>query len=176
MSLVYSRMVNAFSATRVGSWLVRHVAAHVDPTLFRWSGGRVTITGRPTLPMLTLTTTGRHSLRPRSVQLAHLAEGSGSWLVVASAMGQDSDPDWLLNLRADPRASAFLPGGELAVLAAVLDAEEKAVNWPALVRTIPQLRTYAQRTTREIPVVRLTPRDETPSQVSRRGPGPAGRR
>lgn len=158
MSFVYSRTVNAFSATPVGSWMVRHVAAHVDPVLFRWSRGRVTITGRPTLPMLTLTTTGRRSKRPRSVQLAHLAENAGTWLVVASALGQDSDPDWLLNLRADPRARVLLPGRELEVLATVLDPEERAANWPALVRTVPQLRTYVRRTTRDIPVVRLSPR------------------
>ncbi|MEO7422235.1 MAG: nitroreductase/quinone reductase family protein [Ornithinibacter sp.] len=155
---MYSRVVNAFSATKAGSWVVRHVAARVDPTLFRWSRGRVTTTGRPTLPMLTLTTTGRRTLRPRPVQLAHLAERSGTWLVVASAMGQDTDPDWLLNLRADPRARVLLPGRELEVLATVLDADEKAAAWPDLVRTVPQLRTYVSRTTRDIPVVRLTPR------------------
>ena len=65
---MYSRAVNAFSATRPGSWLVRHLAAKVDPALFRWSGGRATITGVPTLPMLTLTTTGRHSGLPRFAQ------------------------------------------------------------------------------------------------------------
>ncbi len=142
----------------MGSWTVRHVAAHVDPVLFRWSRGRVTITGKPTLPMLTLTTTGRRSGRPRSVQLAHLAEPSGTWVVVASAMGQDHDPDLLLNLRADPRAHVLLPGREVDVTASVLDADERASLWPELGRTIPQLRTYESRTSREIPVVRLAPR------------------
>jgi len=155
---VYSRAVNAFSATRAGSWLVRHLAARVDPVLFRWSHGRVTVTGRPTLPMLTLTTTGRRSGQQRSVQLAHLALADGSWLVVASAMGQDADPAWLHNLRADPRAHVLLPGREVDVLASVLGPREAAQRWPSLVRTIPQLRTYARRTTRDIPVVRLTPR------------------
>ncbi len=156
--VVYSRVVNAFSATRAGSWTVRHIAAHVDPALFRWSRGRVTITGKPTLPMLTLTTTGRRSMRPRSVQLAHLGEACGSWLVVASAMGQDTDPQWLLNLRADPRARVLLPGREVEVVASVLDAEEKAAAWPELERAVPQPRTYVRRTSRDIPVVRLTPR------------------
>ena len=94
---------------------VRHVAARVDPTLYRWSGGRVTVTGVPTLPMLVLTTTGRRSGLPRTVQLAHLAEPGGGWLVVASATGQDRHPDWLLNLRADPRAQALVGGREVPV-------------------------------------------------------------
>jgi len=155
---MYSRAVNAFSATRPGSWLVRHLAAKVDPALFRWSGGRATITGVPTLPMLTLTTTGRHSGLPRSVQLAHLAEPGDRWLVVASAMGQDRHPDWLLNLRADPRARILLPGRELEVDAVELTPSERDLLWPDVVRAIPQMRTYVRRTTREIPVVRLAAR------------------
>jgi len=155
---VYSRVVNKLSATKIGSWTVRHVAAHVDPVLFRWSRGRVTISGKPTLPMLTLTTTGRRSGRARSVQLAHLAEPSGTWVVVASAMGQDRHPAWLLNLRTDPRAHILLPRREVDVTATELSTEEKDALWPELVRTIPQLRTYVARTTREIPVVRLAPR------------------
>lgn len=158
MSGVYRAAVNRFSATRAGSWLVRHLAAYADPVLFRWSGGRVTSTGIPTLPMLTLTTTGRRSGRPRAVQLAHLAEPGGTWLVVASAMGQDRDPDWLHNLRAEPLARVLLPGRELGVTATELAADEKARHWPDLVHTVPQLRTYLRRTTRDIPVVRLSPR------------------
>ncbi len=155
---MYARAVNAFSATRPGSWLVEHVAAKVDPTLFRWSSGRVTVTGIPTLPMLVLTTTGRRSGLPRSVQLAHLAEPGDSWLVVASAMGQDRHPDWLLNLRTDPRARVLLPGRELEVDAVELSPVERDQRWPDLVRTIPQMRTYVRRTTRDLPVVRLAAR------------------
>ncbi len=155
---MYSRAVNAFSATRPGSWLVGHVAARVDPALFRWTGGRVTVTGVPTLPMLVLTTTGRRSGLPRSVQLAHLAEPPDAWLVVASAMGQDRHPDWLLNLRADPRAHVLLPGREVEVDAVELTPAQREQHWPDLLRAIPQMRTYERRTTRDIPVVRLEAR------------------
>ncbi len=156
---MYASAVNALSATRAGSWLVRHVAARVDPVLFRWSRGRVAVTGPPTLPMLLLTTTGRRSGRPRTVQLAHLEEPGGTRLVVASAMGQDRHPDWLLNLRADPRARMQVPGErEVEVTATELDATETASRWPHIERAIPQMRTYARRTARRIPVVRLTPR------------------
>ncbi len=155
---VYSRAVNAFSATRVGSWIVRRLAARVDPALFRWSRGQVTVTGVPTLPMLVLTTTGRRSGMPRAVQLAHVAEPDGTWLVVASAMGQDRHPDWLLNLRAEPRAHVLLPGRGLDVVATELDAAEASRRWPDVVRAIPQMRTYAKRTSRDLPVVRLAPR------------------
>ena len=63
---MYARLVNRLSATRFGSWLVRVFAAKVDPVIFRWTNGRATSTGVPTLPMLALTVPGRRSAR-RSV-------------------------------------------------------------------------------------------------------------
>jgi len=73
-------------------------------------------------------------------------------------MGQDRTPDWLLNLRADPRARILLPGRELEVDAVELTPAERDRHWPDVVRTIPQMRTYARRTTRDIPVIRLAAR------------------
>lgn len=153
----YARAVNRFSATQAGSWLVKHVAAKVDPVLFRASGGRITSTGTPTLPMLALTTTGRRSGQPRTVQLAYHRDGD-DLLVVASAMGQDHHPAWRHNLEAHPEAEVMVKGGSYAVVATLLDPEEKARLWPAIRETIPQMRTYEARTDREIGVFRLTRR------------------
>jgi deazaflavin-dependent oxidoreductase (nitroreductase family) len=157
MSRVYARMVNRFSATRAGSWTVKHVAAKVDPKIFRATGGRFTLTGTPTLPMLALTTTGRKSGQPRTVQLAYHRDGD-DLLVVASAMGQDHHPAWRLNLEADPRADVLLRGDAYPVTATLLTDEEKARVWPAVKRTIPQMDTYEARTDRKIGVFRLTRR------------------
>lgn len=62
---MYARLVNRFSVTRLGSWMVKQVAARIDPVIFRISDGRFTSTGKPTLPMLALTTVGRRSGQPR---------------------------------------------------------------------------------------------------------------
>lgn len=153
---MYARLVNRFSATRPGSWLVKHVAAHVDPVLFRLSRGRVTSTGVPTLPMLSLTTVGRRSGRPRTVQLAYVADGD-SYLVVASAMGQEHHPAWRYNLEAAGTASVQLRGRHQQVDATVLTDDEKAAAWPRVCAVIPQMRTYERRTDRNIRVFRLTP-------------------
>jgi deazaflavin-dependent oxidoreductase (nitroreductase family) len=150
----YARLVNRFSATRAGSWTVKHVAAKVDPKIFRATGGRFTITGRPTLPMLALTTTGRKSGEPRTVQLAYHRDGD-DLLVVASAMGQEHHPAWRLNLEANPEASVLMRGDSFPVTATLLDDDEKARVWPAIKRTIPQMDTYEARTTRRIGVFRL---------------------
>lgn len=152
----YADVVNRFSATRAGSWLVKHVASQVDPVVFRLSGGRWTSTGKPTLPMLTLTVAGRRSGEPRTVQLAYVADGQ-SYLVVASAMGQDKHPAWRYNLEAAATATILVRGGSRTVTAELLTDEEKLKWWPALEAGIPQMRTYRQRTDRNIRVFRLRP-------------------
>ncbi|HEU5150720.1 MAG TPA: nitroreductase family deazaflavin-dependent oxidoreductase [Iamia sp.] len=154
MSGAYARAVNRFSATRAGSWLVRNLAAKVDPTIFRASGGRFTITGKPTLPMLALTTTGRRSGEPRTVQLAYHRDGD-DLLVVASAMGQERHPAWRHNLEAEPRAEVLVRGESFPVTATLLTEDEKAAVWPAVKATIPQMATYEARTERRIGVFRL---------------------
>ena len=72
---MYSRFVNWLSATRFGSWIVKHVASRLDPVIFKATGGRFTSTGRPTLPQLAMTVVGRKSGEPRTVQLAYVADG-----------------------------------------------------------------------------------------------------
>lgn len=153
---MYARLVNRFSATRPGSWLVKHLASRVDPWVFTATKGRFTSTGVPTLPMLALTTVGRRSGEPRTVQLAYERDGD-SFLVVASAMGQDRHPAWRYNLEAAGAGSVLLRGREVAVTATVLTDAEKAAVWERITRTIPQMTTYEQRTDRNIRVFRLTP-------------------
>ncbi len=152
---MYARLVNRFSATRAGSWIVKHVAAHLDPVLFKATGGRLTTTGVPTLPMLALTTVGRKSGKRRDTQLAFHRDGD-DLLVVASAMGQERHPDWRYNLEANPEAEVQLRSARYRVRARLLDEAEKARVWPAVKRTIPQMDVYERRTERNIGVFRLT--------------------
>lgn len=151
---MYARFVNWLSATAFGSWLVKHLFSRVDPVVFKATNGRLTLTGVPTLPMLTLTTTGRKSGKPRDTQLAYHAEG-GDFLVVASAMGQERHPDWSYNLLATPDAALQLRGERVRVRAELLDDAEKQRVWPDVKRTIPQMNVYEQRTSRNIRVFRL---------------------
>ena len=158
----YARAVNRFSATRLGSWLVRHLAAKLDPVLFRWTNGRFTTTGVPTLPMLALTVPGRHSGTLRTVQLAYHADG-GDLLVVASAMGQARHPAWRYNLEAAGGGDVLVRGERFAVSAARVADADKAQLWPAICETIPQMRVYETRTDRDIAVFRLRRRVDPPA-------------
>jgi deazaflavin-dependent oxidoreductase (nitroreductase family) len=151
----YDRLINRFSATRAGSWVVKHVASKVDPVIFKATNGRFTSTGRPTLPMLTLTVPGRRSGEPRRVQLAYHRDGD-DYLVVASAMGQERHPAWRYNLQAAGGGEVQVRGERFPVTATVLPDEEKARLWPEIAQTIPQMHTYVRRTDRNIRVFRLT--------------------
>jgi deazaflavin-dependent oxidoreductase (nitroreductase family) len=151
---MYARLINRFSATRAGSWLVKHVASKLDPVVFRMTRGRWISVGTPTLPMLLLTTTGRRSGLGRHTQLAYHRDGD-SYLVVASAMGQARHPDWSYNLEANPRVEVLVRGERFRAHAEPLADDEKARHWSAITRTIPQMRVYERRTDRNIKVFRL---------------------
>ncbi len=152
---MYSRIVNAFSATAAGSWVVKHIASEIDPLLFLTTNGRFTSTGIATLPMLCMTVVGRKSGKPRYVQLAYHEDGEG-WLVVASAMGQERHPGWRYNLEANPEVELQMRGERFAARAKLLDDTQKERIWPAIKQTIPQMNVYENRTDRNIRVFRLT--------------------
>jgi deazaflavin-dependent oxidoreductase (nitroreductase family) len=152
----YARLINRFSATRPGSWLVRNFAARLDPVIYSLTNGRFTITGVPTLPMLTLTCIGAKSGKERKVQLAYHSEGE-DFYVVASAMGQEAHPAWRANLLANPEVTAQLPGRTLRLRATPLTETEKVQIWDRIVETIPQMSVYSQRTDRKLTVFRLSP-------------------
>jgi deazaflavin-dependent oxidoreductase (nitroreductase family) len=150
----YSDLVNRFSATPVGRFVGRTVASRIDPLIFRATKGRFTSTGRPTLPMLALTTTGRRSGQRRTVQLAYVPDGE-DWLVVASNWGQENHPAWSHNLLADPDASVLVDGEERPVRAEQLSEGQKQAVWPDVERVVPQQKVYPDLTDREFRVFRL---------------------
>ena len=148
------RFVIWLTTNSVVTWVIRHVASRVDPLLFKASNGRFTSMGVPSMPMLTITTIGRHSGRPRAVHLACI-ERDGSYLVVASAMGQEKHPGWRYNLEANPEIEVQMAGERFTARAEVLSEAEKAEVWPEVRRAIPQMNVYEKRTNRNIRVFRL---------------------
>ncbi len=147
-------LVVRLSTNPFATWWIRHVASRLDPWLFRATRGRLTSFGPPAMPMLTLTTRGRRSGRPRSVHLACL-ERDGDHLVVASAMGQERHPAWRYNLEANPEVEVQVAGERFAARAEVLSDAEKAAVWDDVRRAIPQIHVYERRTDRNIRVFRL---------------------
>jgi deazaflavin-dependent oxidoreductase (nitroreductase family) len=120
---------------------------------WRVSGGRIggRICG---LPVLELTTTGHRSGAPRSVLLSYVPRPAG-FGVIASNAGADRDPAWWLNLRVHPEARVRARGERVAVIAEVLEGDERDQVWTAAVRANPDYEGYARATDRPIPVVLL---------------------
>ena len=151
----YRNFINNFSVTPVGRWIAKTLAAKVDPAIYKVSGGRFTSTGPLTIPQLTLTTVGRKSGKERTVQLGYSDDGADV-LIVASNFGGTSHPAWSYNLDANPSAKVRLGTETKEVSATRLTDSEKAILWPKIADTIPQMKSYVKRTDRNIKVYRLT--------------------
>jgi deazaflavin-dependent oxidoreductase (nitroreductase family) len=121
------------------------------------SRGRVGYRGEG-MPVLELTTVGRRSGAPRSVLLTSPLREGDTIVVVASRGGDDRHPDWLLNLRAQPRVEVALQGGpRRPMVARVAESAERERLWRQITTTNPRYAAYQRRTSREIPVVLLVP-------------------
>ena len=126
--------------------------AHV--ALYRATKGR--LGGRTGLPVLLLTTTGRKSGRRRTKPLGYVKEGD-DFLLAASNGGNDFFPSWWLNLEANPVAEIQVRGQRLSVNARKASPEEKERLWPKFLEAYKGYANYEKKTSREIPVVILTP-------------------
>jgi deazaflavin-dependent oxidoreductase (nitroreductase family) len=151
----YRKFINDLTVTPVGRWIVKAFSAKVDPLLYKISGGRFTSAGPLTIPQLTLTTIGRKSGKERTVQLGYTEDGADV-LVVASNYGDENHPAWSYNLDANPNAKMRLGAESKEVVGARLTDSEKAILWPKIADTIPQMKSYVTRTERNIKVYRLT--------------------
>jgi deazaflavin-dependent oxidoreductase (nitroreductase family) len=125
---------------------------------FRANGGKVggQFEGAP---LLLLTTTGRRSGQPRTSPIMYLDDGAGRWLVFASKAGADTDPDWFLNLQADPEVTVEIGDrSDVAAQATALGGPERDRWYAEQVRRYPGFGEYQAKTDRVIPVVALVPK------------------
>jgi deazaflavin-dependent oxidoreductase (nitroreductase family) len=124
--------------------------------VYRKTNGRVGATwlGKEA-PICLLTTTGRRSGMAHTVPVIFLADGN-SLVVVGSQGSVSTDPDWYLNLVANPRVTVDIEGDAQAMVARTATADEKAVLWPRLVAMYPKYDAQQERTERPFPVVICT--------------------
>jgi F420H(2)-dependent quinone reductase len=139
---------------RLQRWL-RNVFITLHAALYRASNGRVGshVAG---LEVLLLTTTGRRSGTTRTVPLGHLRDGD-RYVVIASNGGADRHPAWYLNLRQQPHAQIRVGPRPIAVRAEAVEGERRAWLWAQVEAAGSRYAGYAAATTREIPLVLLTP-------------------
>lgn len=120
---------------------------------FRANGGKV---GGPFqgADMLLLTTTGAKTGQPRLVPLTYLRI-DGKLIVVGSLAGADTDPAWVHNLRANPRARIEVGTDSYDVVVRELPHAERDATFPKVASMAPTYAEYQAKTTRTIPLFEL---------------------
>jgi deazaflavin-dependent oxidoreductase (nitroreductase family) len=105
-------------------------------------------------PVLLLTTTGARSGERRTTPVMYLPDGE-RMVIFASRGGAPANPAWYHNLVANPSASVEVGNETLGMNAVVTSGEERRRLFDRQTERYPQFADYAQKTTREIPVIAL---------------------
>ena len=104
--------------------------------------------------LLLLTTTGAKSGEPRLSPLAYLTI-DGKTIIVGSKAGADTNPHWVHNLRANPRAHVEVGTDGYDVVARELPEDERDATYPKIVEIAPGFGDYQSKTSRKIPLFEL---------------------
>ena len=130
----------------------------VDMFLLRLSGGRWDITRISGLPVIEVTAKGAKSGLPRTIPLAGLPDGN-KYILIASNFGQEKNPAWYYNLKANPECVVKKKGRSGTYLARETDGEEREHYWNLAVSYYIGFEAYRQRASRrKIPVMVLEPK------------------
>lgn len=129
--------------------------------IYKGTNGRIghrILPGTP--PNLLLHTVGAKTGIQRTNSLTYAKDGD-SYLVVASKGGDPKSPGWYHNLKADPNVEINVGPKRFAVTAKPVLADDP--DYPRLWRIVNEnnadrYQNYQKRTSRQIPVVVLTPR------------------
>jgi len=106
-------------------------------------------------PIIVLTTVGAKTGLLRKTPLMRV-EHNGEYLVVGSLGGSPRNPVWVHNIRKN-RLVELQDGAERQdYVARELDGEEREVWWKRAVEAFPNYAGYQERTSRVIPIFRLT--------------------
>jgi deazaflavin-dependent oxidoreductase (nitroreductase family) len=153
--VIGDRFYSRFSSS-LGTAGLRAVGK-LNVPLYRASGGR--IGGRLNrAPILLLTTTGRRSGQPRTAPVLYLRRGD-DLVVIGSNAGNAKTPAWSLNLQADPDAEVEIGRRRHGVRARVAEGAEREELWRAMNEQYAGFDDYATRTSRDIELFVLEPRD-----------------
>jgi deazaflavin-dependent oxidoreductase (nitroreductase family) len=140
-------------------WQKQHVELYIQTD---GAEGHVVDFGLPGLPpvdCLLLQTTGRKSHAPQTTPLIYGKDGGG-FVIVASKGGAPEHPAWFLNLRDNPEVRFQVVNKKYRGTARIAAGAERARLLAMMTGLYPPYRDYQAKTTREIPVVVLEPKEE----------------
>lgn len=124
--------------------------------LDRMSGGRLMRHFPGGAPVVWITTTGRRSGEPRRTPLLAVRDGD-AWIIAGSNAGQERVPDWVHNVRADPRGTVDTGADPTAVEFVEVPEPDRSRLYSMLARQWSAYDMYQRNAGRTIPVFRLRP-------------------
>ena len=130
-------------------WVADHIRNYVDSNGADghiWRG----------VPTLLLTTKGHQSGLLRRTALIYGRDGD-DYVIVASKGGAPTDPQWYTNLKKESAVTIQVGANILSGMASTyaLDANREKV-WQSMVAIWPGFAEYKEKTTRQIPLVRIS--------------------
>jgi deazaflavin-dependent oxidoreductase (nitroreductase family) len=105
---------------------------------------------------LLLTMTGRKSGKSLTTPLIYAFDGD-DYIVIASKGGAPTHPAWYLNVSQTPEVEIQVKDKVMKATASTVHGAERERLWEVANCVWPNFDQYAERTDREIPVVKLTP-------------------
>lgn len=154
--------ITALVSARITNLIARHkpsmgrdaTAKHVAKFVASNGNKGNKIFGRP---VFMLDVIGRSSGQRRQVMLMHVQRGN-DLIVVGSAAGADSTPNWYRNLIAAGGGEVQVGAKRWTVSAREVDGKERDECWSLAVKAYAGFDSYVQFTQRQIPVAVLEPR------------------
>ena len=135
-------LAQRLGSTRVGVLAIGRIVSPLQRELYRRTGGRVSLTGRA--PVLLLTTTGRRTGQARTVPLLYIRDGDR--LVICNVNpGFERPNPWVLNLRAEPHAQVQIGRGTARVRGRPASRHELDRYWPQLTQIWPAYQDFYDR-------------------------------
>jgi len=154
-----NKTVKKLAASRPGSWFFSYTLHHLDRMVVRLTRNQTSLTTiLSRLPVLTITTQGAKTGKPRAVPLIGVPMGRDI-ILIASNWGRAFHPAWYLNLRKHPIVTMSHRGQTAEYTAQETEGDLRAACWGRAVEVYPGYEAYKRRAgTRQIPVILLTPK------------------
>jgi deazaflavin-dependent oxidoreductase (nitroreductase family) len=116
------------------------------------------------MDLLYLTTVGAKTGQKRQSPVARFPDGDDAWLVVASNGGSAHHPSWYHNLTAHPdQVWIEVAGRSMQATVEQLEGPRRDAAWQRITANQPRFAGYQQKTTRALPVIRLSSASVSPS-------------
>jgi F420H(2)-dependent quinone reductase len=136
--------------------LIAKAVLWLHVSLYQLTNGRIGGRFIAGSPILLLTTIGRRTGKRRTRPLAYVRDGE-RYVLCASNGGSSAHPGWYHNLCATGRAEIQVRAEHLAVGARTADPTEHSQLFPRFVEMYKGYAAYEHKTSRQIPLVLLTP-------------------